>query len=103
MNVAAKPQKPCRRLIGGEEFEEEEVERPLVTAAQLCIKTVQICLDQFLAAQEVDMTTRYESLLGGRAFFSSIRRSERLDQVDLPLYELRRLRNATASAVRRCQ
>ena len=50
------------------------------------------------------MTTRYESLLGGRAvFFSSIRRSERLDQVDLPLYELRRLRNATASAVRRCQ
>lgn len=68
MNVA-KPQKPCRRLIGGEEFEEEEVERPLVTAAQLCIKAVQICLDQFLAAQEVDMTTRYESLLGGRAFF----------------------------------
>ena len=68
MNVA-KPQKPCRRLIGGEEFEEEEVERPLVTAAKLRIKAVQICLDQVLAAQEVDMTTRYESLLGGRAFF----------------------------------
>lgn len=69
VNVA-KPQKPCRRLIGGEEFEEEEVERPLITAAKLCIKAVQICLDRFLAAQEVDMTTRYESLLGDVRFFS---------------------------------
>ena len=46
MNVA-KPQKPCRRLIGGEEFEEEEVERPLVTAAKLCIKTYKNCADLF--------------------------------------------------------
>lgn len=51
----SKQQKPCsRRLIGGEEFEEEEVERPLMTAAKLSIKAVQIYLNQVLAAQEVD-------------------------------------------------